>query len=58
MTVDIVTTEGELGVKQNMQRKAAAADKMFDQLVAEMTNSLKLDRTVSRPALVETPSWL
>ena len=34
VTVDVVTTEGERRVLDNLQRKAAAADRMFNKLVA------------------------
>jgi len=56
--VDIVTTEGELGVLKNLQRKAEAADVMFDLLVREMNNALGIQRS-SRPAIdLQVPSWL
>jgi len=58
VTVDIITTEGELGVLQNLQRKSEAASKMFDMLVAEMSNALKLDRRTTRTGEVGVPSWL
>ena len=56
--VDIITTEGEKSVLQNLQRKAAAADRMFDGLVAHMNDQLKIER-VSNFSLGEVfPSWL
>lgn len=58
VTVDIVTTEGELGVLKNLQRKSEAASKMFDQLVSEMNNALKLERSSTRTTALEVPSWL
>lgn len=56
--VDIITTEGELGVLKNLQRKAIAADKMFSQLVAEMNNELKIDRIECFKNKMEIPRWL
>jgi Helicase conserved C-terminal domain len=58
VTVDIIASEGEGGVLKNLKRKAAAADKMFSDLVAQMNDSLKLssDRTYSKK--VEVPQWL
>jgi len=44
VTIDIVTSEGEIGVMKNLQRKAAAADKMFSMLVTDMMNEMKLSR--------------
>ena len=56
--VDIVTSEGELGVMQNLQRKAEAADKMFTVLVAEMMNELRIERSSEFHQEVEVPTWL
>lgn len=56
--VDIVTTQGELGVLQNLQRKSAAAAKMFDQLVEEMNHALKIERTNDHVKSTQLPSWL
>lgn len=58
VTVDIVTTEGEQEVKKNLQRKAAAADRMFSALVAHMTDALKIDRSKYEGKKTEVPSWL
>ena len=56
--IDIVTSEGELGVMKNLQRKAAQADKMFTILVAEMQNELKIDRSTQYTKKTEVPTWL
>lgn len=56
--VDIVTTEGEQGIKANLQRKAEAADVMFDSLVAHMNNALKIDRKSVANLKERIPSWL
>lgn len=59
VTVDIITTPGELGVLKNLQRKSAAAAKMFDQLVAEMNNAMKIEkRNGSSTSKLPIPSWL
>lgn len=58
VTVDIVTTEGERDVLKNQQRKAAAADKMFSTLVAQMHDAVAIDRSVAYPQKEEVPSWL
>ena len=56
--VDIVTTEGELRVMQNLQRKSAQADKMFESLVEEMHNAIKV-RTIKKfDKIEEIPAWL
>lgn len=56
--VDIVTTEGGLDVLANLERKAAAADTMFDALTAHMRDALTISRTGVYDLAVEVPSWL
>jgi hypothetical protein len=56
--VDIVTTPGEMGVLQNLQRKAKAADEMFTRLVEFMSNELKINREDKHTNEMEIPSWL
>lgn len=58
VVVDVVTTEGELGVLKNLQRKAAAADQMFSRLVALMNDALHVERDREYPISEEVPSWL
>jgi len=55
--VDIITTEGELGVLKNLQRKSEAADEMFSQLIKLMNNSIGIDN--ERKFLLEErlPLW-
>lgn len=56
--VDIVTTEGEQSVLENLQRKAAAADKLFTALVAQMRNALAIERSNKFDIEEQAPSWL
>ncbi len=56
--VDVVTTEGEQSVLKNLQRKAKAADKMFDNLVEHMNASIAVDRSLKFTKQEEIPSWL
>jgi hypothetical protein len=56
--VDIITTEGEKSVLQNLQRKAKAADKMFGDLVTYMNDAQSMDRGVAFFKNEEVPSWL
>lgn len=58
VTVDLVTTEGELEVKKNLQRKAAQADRMFSSLVAHMTHALKIERKDAKTESISIPNWL
>lgn len=57
VVVDVITTEGELDVLKNLQRKAKQADEMFDHLVRFMNDSiqLQLDQETLR---TEVPAWL
>lgn len=55
--VDIVSTEGEQHVRDNMVRKAEAATAMFDALVLHMHDAMRVDRIRdSHP--VEVPAWV
>lgn len=56
--VDIVSTEGEQHVRENMQRKIKAADAMFDALVREMYHATQIPRAHSDERPVEVPTWV
>jgi len=58
VTVDIVHTEGEARVMENLKRKAEAADRMFANLVAEMNNAMHVTGRRSHTQKMEIPSWL
>ena len=55
--VDVVSTEGEVSVLKNLQRKADQADKMFSELVRYMNDSHKVKMTEFRKEM-EAPAWL
>jgi hypothetical protein len=55
--VDVIATEGEKHVTENMARKARAMDKMFESLVAHMNDAMHIDRDVYQEK-VELPPWL
>lgn len=56
--VDVIHTEGEAKVLENLQRKARQAESMFGNLVAEMNNAMgvRMNRTADKT--MEVPSWL
>jgi hypothetical protein len=58
VTVDVIYTEGEQRVRENMARKAQAADRMFTELVAHMRDAQQLARVQSGRARVKVPAWL
>lgn len=55
---DIIATEGQSGIKDNMRRKAAAADRMFSLLVEHMNEALKLDVKQKFEKKAEVPIWV
>jgi hypothetical protein len=57
VTVDIVSTEGEKHIRENMIRKATAMDKMFSELIHHMNDSVHIDRSKHEQNL-NLPSWL
>jgi len=56
--VEIISTEGELAVKENLQRKAKAADAMFSALVEHMKDAVEIDKSSRFTTQEEVPSWL
>lgn len=58
VTVDIVTTEGEARVLENLQRKARAADRMFDALVRHMNDGQRVPTGAGFHVPERIPAWL
>jgi hypothetical protein len=58
VTVDMVTTDGQDNVLENLNRKSSAADKMFEQLVSMMWRELKLETQNEYTKKEQVPSWL
>jgi hypothetical protein len=58
VTVDIVLTEGERRIMDNLQRKRQQAEQMFANLVAEMNHSLEIQRKPHQSTTITLPSWL
>jgi hypothetical protein len=56
--VDIVTTEGEQSVMENLNRKSAAADRMFSDLVLQMRNAMSIERQSALIKKERVPAWL
>jgi hypothetical protein len=54
---DMISTEGEEHVRDNMKRKQHAADQMFTALVEHMNNAMMIDRGEYKTK-VEVPTWL
>lgn len=58
VTVDIVETEGQVRIQENLMRKSEQADRMFTELVAHMRNELSIARSENYTTPVEVPAWL
>lgn len=58
VTVDILSTKGEIRVRDNMIRKTEAADLMFSELVKYMNDAINLNRSSDGSKNVEIPIWL
>lgn len=58
VVVDLVATEGERGIKANLQRKADAASRMFEELVSNMSSGLRIVGRHEFKKNEEVPSWL
>lgn len=58
VVVDLIATEGEAGVKENLRRKSDAADRMFTALVAHMNEAMKIDTGETFRTKEQLPSWL
>lgn len=58
VTVDIVLTEGERRIMENLHRKRQQAERMFSSLVAEMNQSLEINRPAYTSSPISLPSWM
>jgi hypothetical protein len=56
--VDVIASEGEAGVLNNLNRKAVQADQMFAQMVELIGNELRIEQTDKHKTKQEIPSWL
>lgn len=56
--IDVITSEGERGVLQNLQRKSAASDKMFQRLVELVNDELSVTKNRTNNTKTQLPSWL
>lgn len=56
--VDVIATEGEAGVTDNLQMKARKADQMFSALVKYMNEGMAMKAKNNHTQPMEAPSWL
>ena len=57
VAVDLIETEGQRRIKENLLRKERDADRMFTELVRNMQSELHVDRQVFGKEM-EIPTWL
>ncbi|WP_119270878.1 helicase-related protein [Taklimakanibacter deserti] len=57
VTVDVVMTEGERKIMENLRRKADQADVMFANLIAEMNNAMAVSSRKQFDKTMELPEW-
>jgi len=58
VTVDVVMSEAQERVFNNLSRKSEAADKMFEMLVQHMNDAQKVKSEIQYTNKVNLPSWL
>lgn len=58
VTVDIILTEGERRIMENLQRKRAQSELMFSNLVAEMNHSMAIQKAAYNHTTIAIPSWM
>lgn len=56
--LDVIATEGEIRVLQNMRKKSERAEIMFSELVKEMNAALSIEKKDVYTRKMEVPSWL
>lgn len=55
--LDVVASEGEVGVLANLRAKARRADAMFAALIAEMNSATRVERDDPYTRRIEVPRW-
>ena len=58
VTLDIVSTEGEIGVRNNMLRKKQQAERMFEELVKHMNAAQRIERPNMHTNAMTLPEWI
>lgn len=58
VTVDIIASEGEVSILDNLRRKSEACDALFGNIVAHMHQSMGLARQREMGKQMEVPSWV
>lgn len=54
---DLIATEGQKGIRDNLQRKSAQADRMFEELVKHMHDATRIEGGYTFDKEGELPCW-
>jgi hypothetical protein len=58
VTVDLIRTDSESRIAENLQRKEAAADRMFNDLISNMMGAMPVISTNGYHQSLEVPTWM
>lgn len=58
VTADIIYSDSDINMMQNLERKKNQASEMFDRLISEMYDSLSIQNNEQFTKKMEVPSWL
>lgn len=58
VTADIIATEGQELIINNLHRKSKAADRMFTELIIHMNDALNIDRNSITNKEINLPTWI
>ena len=58
VVVDVVFTEGERRIFENLNQKSVKASVMFENLVTEMRNELSIEKQQRPQINIEVPTWI
>jgi hypothetical protein len=58
VTVDIVASAGERGIRENLRRKSEQADRMFEALLRHMNDAIEFEPASAATDQTEVPAWL
>jgi len=56
--VDIIATESEIGIRDNLRRKSEQAEQMFTSLIANMNQAQRIVQKHNFNKKELVPSWL
>ncbi len=58
VTVDMVTTPGSADVLDRLERKRVQSDRMFESLITNMNEAIRINRRAAAGLALELPAWI